>query len=523
MDETKTPTQTELLFPMENSRTAVKKAQIIRTDGNLVCHPILPDLKKHLKFERRTIGPQPTLEDGSPNWSKERPVVKRVERLYMDFPQSSTLMTMEGFYDEVVDHYRKAGYHVDIQDRRLPFPAPQLDKAFGFRGGQEKAFRELVTAGRSGGLKAPTRWGKSVIIINLLRVFPSLQTVIAMPGTNLLRQTSEELKEIFPDRDIKVMSGSKKKTGDITVCSMDSLHKLDRENTRLLIVDEPHALASEGRTWLFSTFPRARRYGVGATWEGRFDKADPVIRGVIGPVLTEVTFSQAVQDGNICPIRVYIVRIPFRPNSYKKREACMKNMVWENSFMHYIAAHVCKDIIPQDWQTIVFVDREKQAEGVDAYLGSGAIAMDKRFKNAAESEAFRERMVRDEIKRCIATSIYSTGLTFPMLRCMVNACAGGGSISSVQKPGRLAQIQPGKKRGYVFDYSLDPALPSDFVENKMWYQKKSWYNGKWRAAQADCAARRKVYETLGYEIVDVELTKNEQGVWIIDQSRLEIE
>ena len=95
-------------------------------------------------------------------------------------------------------------------------------------------------------------------------------------------------------------------------------------------------------------------------------------------------------------------------------------------------------------------------------------------------------LVSGEIKRCISTDIYGTGMTFPQLRAQCNACGGGGSISAVQKPGRLAGHCPeiGKKAGFLFEISEDQRyLPAEH-----------------RYMQKDSDARMRQYRKLAYNV-----------------------
>ena len=55
-----------------------------------------------------------------------------------------------------------------IQDKRIPFPSPKLENMFGFRFNQKEKTIELLKANRSGILNAPTRYGKSVIMTNII-------------------------------------------------------------------------------------------------------------------------------------------------------------------------------------------------------------------------------------------------------------------------------------------------------------------------------------------------------------------
>ena len=112
--------------------------------------------------------------------------------------------------------------------------------------------------------------------------------------------------------------------------------------------------------------------------------------------------------------------------------------------------------------------------------------MDKLFANKSARTEMFERLKNNELKRCLCSNIYSTGVTIPDIRCVVNCCGGGGSILSVQKPGRLAEIKPGKKAGYLIDYLL---VPTSNVGSSIDFMIAN-----------DCKARIKVYEEKGYKI-----------------------
>ena len=106
------------------------------------------------------------------------------------------------------------------------------------------------------------------------------------------------------------------------------------------------------------------------------------------------------------------------------------------------------------------------------------------------------RMVENSIKRCVCTGVYSQGVTFPDLRVMINASGGGGSISSTQKPGRLAQIRPDKDCGYLIDFKFECTNPTDIITTRN--------DSAWQMVVRDSKARIKQYHELGYEVQEVD-------------------
>jgi len=465
--------------------------------GSLTVMGSFKELEKYLSYTKKSLVLNPN--------TRRRETKKSVEKLYTvlsDNKDCRTIMTMQGFKNEVLKICKKENKQIEFYDCRKTFKKPILSLSGGFRLNQKQLFEQLMCKGESGLLKAPTRYGKTIMITNTLKVYPNTRTVIAAPGVDLLGQLVKQLSELLPDRDIKgIFTGSKNKTqsDDITVCSFDSLQKINTDSVDLLLIDEPHAAVSETRAPLLARFQNARIYGYGATLEGRYDGADKLIKGIIGPIHAERTFQEAVVEGAICPIKVYFVKVPFSAWKCTTRDNAYKNLLWKNNYLFQIVSDITKHKIPKEWQTLVFIDQQKQADLLSHFVHDSEVAIASRLKTKERKELFT-KMAEGKIKRCIATSIYAQGVTFPDLRVMVNTSGGGGSISSIQKPGRLAQIIPGKDRGYLVDFLFecvdDPRNnPSEVIPDNL---------VMWSQVVYDCFARMKTYKKMGYDVEVVE-------------------
>ena len=405
--------------------------------------------------------------------------------------ESGVVTTFQGLLPRVVAELKKLCLPFKFQDLRSKLPAPKLSLAQGFRHGQRLLFLQMLGQNRSGICKAPTRYGKTAIIANTLRVYPGVRAVVTAPGVNLLSQLESDLKKWLPGREIRgIYSGSKGKkiSQDITLVSMDSLHRCEPETVRLLLVDEPHAAAAPSRIQSMMEFKNARILGFGATTTGRFDGADKLVEGIIGPTLAEKTFREAVAEGAICPIVVYVLKVPFYTWDCRRRDAAYRHLIFKNKEFNTLVQDLLKNNVPADWQAIIFIDEIKQADLMQTLVTDGVIAVASRMSKEQRQETY-DRMVRAEIKRCIATDIYATGLTFPDLRVLINASGGGGAITSTQKPGRLAQVRPGKTAGYVIDFLFEPANES-----------VAGHKDDWRAVVSDCYARLANYKKAGFDV-----------------------
>lgn len=411
------------------------------------------------------------------------------------------LQTYAGLLDRVVAFMVTNNLVFKIYDNRLKFPEPRLDLMTGFRFSQRALLTEFLLKRRGGLFGAPTRWGKSTMIKNCLRAFPDITTVVTVPGKDLVKQLFSDIKEALPKREVVLIgAGSSKKfpSDDITVASMDSLHKCDAGKTRLLLIDEPHAVATDSRIPELFKFSQARKFGFGATTSGRYDQRDIWIESLIGKLLVNRTYTEAVEEGAICPLVVYMLKIKFDAFNSRSRDQAYDTLLYRSPRISELTARICRSLIPEHWQTLVFIKDEHQATRYLKDVGeNGVVVMAKLMTNKERDEKMR-LMQENIIKRCLASKIYAQGVTFSDVRCLVNVEGGGGSISSVQKPGRLAEIRPNKSCGIVFDFIFDcNEEPQNDVPMG---ERRSRGNDEWWNVVRDSWSRYSVYKEKGYEM-----------------------
>lgn len=394
-----------------------------------------------------------TAENG---WKKG--VKKRKEEIFeiLKTKPFRTIITDQGHFEKVMMWLSKNGIKFMVDDQREELPSLDLSRIQGLRYSQKPLLETALRKRRSGLLVFPTRYGKSYLITETLRSFPKTTSVVTAPGKDLLRQTYDQLKTMLPERKVTLL-GNGSMGDDITICSMDSLHKCTYDKVKLLLVDEPHACVTDSRIPHIRNFRHALKYGFSATPRGRFDGKDPLIEGVIGPVLVERTFQEAVAEGAICEIDcVLIVLDPKDKSCGTNRDVAYRKFLLQNPVVASIIGTLFTELFPTDWQAMVFIKNEKQAEYLLPFMGDGAtIAMAKRLSTSERKELFA-KMASGEIKKCAASDIYAQGVTFSALRCVVNAAGGGPYTNTVQKPGRLAEKVEGKVSGIMVDFVLTP-------------------------------------------------------------------
>lgn len=339
----------------------------------------------------------------------------------------------------------------------------------------------------------------TTLMINTLRAFPTLRTVVTCPGVDLVTQLAKDIKNACPSRDVTLLcTGSKARTegDDITVCSADSLSKCNPEKIKLLLVDEPHAMVTESRFGQVQKFA-CRRYFFGATLKGRFDNKDFMIKGLGGDILANRTYKDAVAEGAVCPLNIIFLKMVIPPDkNYGERNRAYNTLLFQNEAVCRIVKRICEEIIPKQWQTLIFIKHEKQAEMLLSYIGDEhTIAMAKKMSKAQRKE-ITDKMQSGEILRCLASNIYAQGVTFSDVKVLINCEAGGNNTSAIQKPGRLAEIRPGKKCGVVIDFNFVSACNENASVGRE--------QGEWTSLCSDSRARREAYKEIGYGIHDAD-------------------
>ena len=463
-------------------------ATVLWSDSDLIIEPAFPFLEERLKYGHREL-------------DREFDCVTVSDMALYRKDNAGRIITFQGLMHKVVGWLKEAGVVIIFRDLRVFSAKPQLHKMKGFRGSQREFTSRGLSQMQSGVFKAPTRWGKTTVLTNILRAYPRCRTVVTAPGIDLIEQLEVELRAALPDREVTgLYSGSKKKFqgDDITVVSMDSLFKCDHNDTELVVIDEPHSVVTDSRGINLDMFRRARRLAVGATIDGRFDGADILVQALIGPTLVCRTFLEGVAEKAICPIDVIMLDLPFKSSTFcYDRDEAYRMLVYENKILHAAIAEINNTVLAKTCQTISFIANERQADKLAALVEDGVVAMAKRMGKKDRAAMFAKMKIQ-EVKRCLASGIYSTGVTFSGLRAALNCNGGGPCISVVQKVGRLAEILPNKYSGLYFDFLLrpddvNPDLPFSVIQDV--HRKKGW-NCVWR----DSHARVKLYKSIGYNV-----------------------
>jgi superfamily II DNA or RNA helicase len=280
-----------------------------------------------------------------------------------------------------------------------------------------------------------------------------------------------------------------------------------RRKGKPVVVGNCHAVVSDERLPKLAAFSQARKYGFGATLNGRFDKKDRLIEGLIGPVLVNVTYRQGVDMGAISPLKVLMIKLPFSkdtiPGNRVERDVVYKRLLHQSSRVAGVVKKLVDEVVPEDWQTMAFISNEKQAEYYleKSFPASGTIAMAKRMKDK-ERDAITDRIASGELVRVLASNIYVQGVTFPDLKVVINLAGGGANTTAIQKPGRLLQCRPNKNYGVMIDFLFECSDAASDIRSHPPY----------RGIIGESWARHKAYVDIGYDVSIIDRTEQAHDI-----------
>lgn len=159
----------------------------------------------------------------------------------------------------------------------------------------------------------PTGAGKTVILASIPKHLGFTKRCLVLAHrTEILQQTAEKLRAVYPDETIAIDNGQYKSNGERFVVSSTQLLGRGEDNSRLKLynpndfdmvcADEGHHFSSVGNQRIINYFTSVNKrcliIGFSATWN-RFDKAD--LSSTFGDIVFSYTIQQAIEDGFLVP------------------------------------------------------------------------------------------------------------------------------------------------------------------------------------------------------------------------------
>lgn len=283
---------------------------------------------------------------------------------------------------------------------------------------------------------------------------------------------------------------------DVWDIEVDGCHNFFADG---LLVHNCHNIVTDNySTKIVERYKYSRNFGFSATPYSRNDGAHARLHGMLGPTIFEMTYQEAVALGLTVQIKVHWlpIRMDRNPAAGKTNDVVRKRHgIWQNAYRNAEFGKAVAELDP-DAQVLALVETVEHAVHLWQHMPSFQLCysemkphdhqeyirkgfLPQNFVNVTAEMRYNMQLAfeRNELKRVIATDVWSTGVDFDNLSVVVRADARGSEIMDTQGPGRASRVKDGKAYGHVID-AID-------------YFDRNW--------QTTSRGRYQTYESLGWE------------------------
>jgi superfamily II DNA or RNA helicase len=419
-------------------------------------------------------------------------------------PYEGRLTTGYGYIPRILRVLQAAGHQVHWIDVGPPRERPNCYVPDWERARANYTARDqsqwdclAVIADSWGGvINAPMGFGKTKLFDAICWLFSQARIAIVVKSRDVADKIVRRLSRVFPN--VGYVTGGQKRQGSrITVFTAGCLRHCDG-NYDILLCDEAHQLMSPKISEdLPRAFPFTRNFAFTGTPEGRFDGADAKLEMFFGPEIFTMLYPDAVQRGLVVPIHVRWIPIHLDRNPVLTRSGTARNRwgIWRNQQRNWLIAQDIRKNVGKDDQVLCAVATVDHAIHLWQYLPDFTLCYsdleDPRFdgyvKNRMVPSIFQRMtpQLRDrlrsqfevgELKRVIATDVWSTGVDFEPLQKLYRCDGRASEILDSQWPGRTSRIFDGKSCGEVIDCCdlFDDTLKRRSQTRKRHYKAHGW-------------------------------------------------
>lgn len=333
---------------------------------------------------------------------------------------------------------------------------------------------ERLLAARHGAVALPPGTGKTLVIQELLRE-TGLSAVVFSPSRSIVSQTHRELVETLGPRVVGLYGGGKKDLErPVTVATTQSLLRVAGRAAdffrakRLMAGDESHTLPAEAMRAicldLLGDVPY--RFFLSGS-QDRHDGLRPMLDGVIGPIVLEMTVEEAVRRGALVPQRTRMIEIRHgSPPRSKDPGKATRQVLFASRRINEVIGGLVNQMVDLGRPALVLVDELPQFACLLPFLRHPV-----RFAHGCEDRERLEEAVPPAYREADPLALadqFNEG-AFPIL--VGTACLGtgvdlratgagfylrGGKSENDMRQacGRFQRLHPGKSDVWVFDVDV---------------------------------------------------------------------
>lgn len=367
-----------------------KKVKVLVTDSCTLISPWPKVLERKLQCRRRKQGLVGRTDPKTGN------VVKRMVTTYVSeplwyMPMDQPLVGPKvgvvwfGITNKAVNIMKKAGMEVVLEDNQTPVAPADFSRLnlAKMRTGQAECLA-LLSSERHCIIEAPTGWGKTKMIEQMVRIYPKARFLVMTRRSSVRDDLYRRIAAADPHRKIqKVVSGQALDASmTVLVMSDKSVHRMSElpdDWTDILIYDEAHNAGCEDICTRLDRFQSCRTYGFSASPTGRSDGTDDQTLAVLGPIRLRIPYQAAEEAGDIAGIDFVLYEIPGKTWGLKSPQSKTRLRIVKNEERNALVAWVCRCEVPKGEQLLIMVEQTEHVFRLRKYL-PGAVLIYRAIK-----------------------------------------------------------------------------------------------------------------------------------------------
>lgn len=469
---------------------------ITRIDGAVRVNPAPPYIVSYLQYQRRSFE--------TVKWQRVNKY--EVQLLHIN-DGSGGVITLQGFFQKICKLILRNTDTFTVVDNRTPLPPVNWAavKKIGLRNYQIKPTIEFLQAAEkdSGSMICAGGWGKTILQMTTYAAWNSLNTIVAIPFRQVLRQTYSKFRQYFPKTHVGLLGdGHNDISQQVTISTFQSLQKASLEKCQLLLVDEMQGAAGEEIQKVLTSMKPIRVFGFTATDKGLFNRADKLLKGLFGERLIHVPYPDAEEQGAVVPGLVYMVKVPDTMSvTSQTLEGKIRQGIKRCQARNKLVGDIAK-LVPDGWQTVIFVEHvadhlaylypsmptgTKYLHRITSAKDAGIYAM-----KPKEQDVVLAEFAENNHQHLICTDAFKAGADIPNIRVVIQASGGSSEVEILQEAFRGSRTLPEK---------LQKGLG---VSPKTHFVLVDFQDGHDPELEKMANRRREMYEKQGWKVVDVD-------------------
>jgi superfamily II DNA or RNA helicase len=275
--------------------------------------------------------------------------------------------------------------------------------------------------------------------------------------------------------DVGLVSGSSRRmTARVQVCTIGMIDRAYDRVWDIMLLDEKHECATLKRIAALMQVKCRAAYGLSANDGDKQDTSELWLNAIFGPVRSNVTYREVVQENEVVPVRIHWIRTPveqYRPGRLRPGSVHMdRYALWRNVDRNAEAVRLALKSVAERGQTMIYVStiehalqlrsmvdcpvaiRPQSTEDWNVWEKSGEVPPGMLRPSSNMLGELEDSFKDGKVRLVIANSVWKRGLNFPHLKTLIRLDGSATMEDATQITGRVNRPCPGKVDGLVYDF-----------------------------------------------------------------------